>query len=298
MKKQGIIDKIKYKLLLKQNILGLLKPNLQFNIIELYSDPGNSNFINDLDLYNIKNIISKKTTVDFNTKINVLMTTSVSKYIDIYDRNIFTSLNIEDILEKLLINYRLLESNYINIHTNQQQNLQIDIDLEIEQQTSQIINTSIRLTKISKIEIMNNFNFSIDKQSPKQKNNMFFFLLTRLWGDHEYYIIYNHKINNILVIDLETLNSLLANNLYKEFHDNNTLILISNYEDYGKKIDIELKLLLIFCFKSLINQLMLSKEIPNNFQKYLYYTKEEYKYFKENEQKIIDFNESFTNYYV
>ena len=41
---------------------------------------------------------------------------------------------------------------------------------------------------------------------------------------------------------------------------------------------------------------MLSKEIPNNFQKYLYYTKEEYKYFKENEQKILKFNESFTKY--
>ena len=110
-------------------------------------------------------------------------------------------------------------------------------------------------------------------------------------------IIYNHNINNILVINLKTLNSLLANNSYQEFYENNTLILISNYEDYGKEINNDLKQLIIFCFKSLINQLIPLYKYKN-LEKYSYYTKEEYEYFKKNEQKIIDFNESFTNYYV
>ena len=296
IKKQKIIDKIKLKILLKQNIIALLKSKLNNNIIELYSDPGTSDYINDLDLHNIKNIISNNTEQDFNNKMQEIISSEIDKSKEICtesgDKKTF-----KEIIKSLLINYKLLETNHVNICTNQQQNLQIDIDLILLQQTTQKININTKILKLNNLYLCHNLYYRIGKQSLKRKKNIFFFLLNLSNPNTEIYIIYNHEINNILVIELKTLNNLLENNPYEEFYKNNTIILISNYEDYGKEIEKELKQLIIFCFKAFINELNNSDE-NKNLEKYLYNTKEEYKYFNENKEKILCFNKSFIKFYI
>ena len=130
-------------------------------------------------------------------------------------------------------------------------------------------------------------------------NNIFFFLLGNYGqSNRDIYIIYNHEFNNILIINLQTLNNLLASNPYQEFYENNTIILISNYEDYGREINKELKQLIIFCFKVILSELQKNERGGYDYlEKYLYNTKEEYEYYKKNEKKILEFNESFTKYY-
>jgi len=286
-KKQRIIDKIKLKILLKQNILGLLKPNLNNNIIELYSDPGTSEYINDLDLYNISKIISDNTKSDFNCKMLEIISSEIDKSIELHLETRYKKTSLKKIIEKLLINYRLLETNHVNICTNQQHNLQIDIDLILLQQTTQKINMFTAIIKSDNLAVYYNLFYSINSQPLKRENNIFFFLLGSYGqSDRDIYIIYNHEFNNILLINLKTLNNLLINNPYQEFYENNTLILISNYEDYGREINKELKQLIIFCFKVFLGELQKNERGYNYLEKYLYNTKEEYEYFKNNEQKI------------
>lgn len=296
-KKQEKIDNIKLKILYKQNIFGLLKQNLNNNIIELYSDPGTSQYINNLDLYNISKIISDNTSKpDFNKKMQQIISSDVHQFIQSNMETKYNKFSLEKIIENLLINYKLLEMNYVNICTNQQQNLQIDIDLILLQQTIQKINMQVQINKCGKIVLYHNLSFSINKQPQKRERNIFLFLLSKYRSNQEIYLLYNHEINNILIINLQILNNLLENNPYQEFYENNTLILISNYEDYGKNIHKKLKKLIIFCFKAFISELQ-NQSGYNYLEKYLYNTKEEYEYFNENREEILEFNKSFIKYY-
>jgi len=225
-----------------------------------------------------------------------IISSDVNQFIQSNMETKYNKFSLEKIIENLLINYKLLEMNYVNICTNQQQNLQIDIDLILLQQTIQKINMQVQINKCEKIVLYHNLSFSINKQPQKRERNIFLFLLSKYLSNVEIYLLYNHEINNILIINLHILNNLLENNPYQEFYENNTLILISNYEDYGKNIHKKLKKLIIFCFKAFISELQ-NQSGYNYLEKYLYNTKEEYEYFNENKEEILEFNESFIKYY-
>ncbi len=271
--------------MLKQNILALIKPNLQKTDLILFNDPSDEyNFSVDEKFSKLFSINECNLTVNDINIINFFIKNG----------------KISDLIINLIKYYFSLEINNPSILKNiivQKEHLkekQVEKEKQIDKEFQQNIYVTKRKIKfiircyhdLSSLITMNNGELSFKDV----ERNGIIFLCEKLS-----YILYNHEKNIICILNELELNLFMMNNNICDIKNNYTLIILylnKNYKYYGRDIDYN-KIIKIMVIVKII-----FKKISN--QNYIFFTKDEEKYIQEHDLiKIIksEYPNIFSEYY-
>jgi hypothetical protein len=276
---QNKIDLSKKKILLKQNILGLLKTNLIDDAEQyLFIDPS---------VYNEKNFwneeTKKKVTDNFDNidNINVIDKYNNKKMSSLFNESTYQFIN------NLIIEYFSLKSNLKKEDINMEITLKETVEVEVE--TQKILSISNLIFKNTSIPILIN----VLLLSPKKiLSNSIILNYTENKVKNNLFILYEHKQNNIFIFNDITFNTFLSYNNYAKILNNYIIISLKNNYTYGSSTNIEN----IDYYRILIKEFLLYRYRDKKLNEYTL-TYEEIKFVNKNKDKYIKISDSFKQIY-
>jgi hypothetical protein len=305
---QDLLNDDKYQLLLKQNILALIKSSPKIGNFYLYNDPS---IINDEYKQYYNNIITLNKDVKYiYESLCKFDKNNINDYNIIYliSTNCITHLEPRDFLICLIINY-FNKKGPKNIQINRSTNIEIAIELEVVEEKNTQINTSININRLTyeNINVLTknclvtanlyiNHNF-------KQNGIIFCFDMLDYQITFKIFILYDKINNNIYVIDKNFFNYYLLYNNVENFYQNYILISLQNNISYdiessSNQIKIKIiKIIIIKLIRDIYLNLNLNESRRNKILDFYKISLKDELFINNNQEDINTFNSTFNFFY-